>query len=61
VLDGEARRATSGFARMSAAVVERVVADVQRDLASGSWGARHGQLRALAAFDAGLRLLINVP
>ena len=46
VLDPAARAATSGFARMPPAVVERVVAAVARDLASGAWDARHGHLRA---------------
>lgn len=58
VLDPEARAATSGFARQPDAVVERVVADVGHDLASGAWDARHGHLRALDACDAGLRLVV---
>ncbi len=57
VLDPAARAATSGFARMPAAVVERVVAAVRRDLASGAWDARHGQLRTREEHDAGLRLV----
>jgi len=61
VLDAAARRATSGFARMPAAVVERVVANVRRDLADGTWDARHGALRRLDAYDAGLRLLRHAP
>ncbi|MGB9183197.1 MAG: class I SAM-dependent methyltransferase [Solirubrobacteraceae bacterium] len=61
VLHPEARNATSGFARMESAVVERVTEAVQRDLASGVWDSRHGHLRQLSAFDAGLRLLINTP
>jgi ubiquinone/menaquinone biosynthesis C-methylase UbiE len=59
VLDAEARSATSGFARMPPEVGERVVAAVQRDLASGAWDARYGHLRALESYDAGLRLVIN--
>jgi SAM-dependent methyltransferase len=58
VLDPAARAATSGFARQPPHVVERVVADVERDLASGAWDARHGHLRALDAYDAGLRLVV---
>ena len=58
VLDADARAATSGFARMSPAVVDRVVADVERDLASGLWDERHGHLRNLEAFDVGLRLVV---
>jgi SAM-dependent methyltransferase len=61
VLDAEARSATSGFARMDARVVERVVAGVRRDLEDGSWDARHGALRALEEHDAGLRLVIARP
>ena len=57
VLDPEARAATSGFARQPADVVQRVVRDVERDLATGVWDARYGALRQLDAFDAGLRLI----
>jgi SAM-dependent methyltransferase len=59
VLDASARNATSGFARMAAAVVDRVVAAVQRDLDDGSWESRYGHLRMLDAYDVGLRLVIN--
>ena len=58
VLDARARAATSGFARMPAHVVERVVADVTRDLADGSWDARHAELRTLPEYDVGLRLIV---
>jgi hypothetical protein len=58
VLDANARAATSGFARMSANVVDRVVADVSRDLASGLWDQRHGHLRNLDELDVGLRLVV---
>ena len=61
VLDPAARSATSGFARMSPAVVDRVVAEVRKDLADGSWDARHGQLRQLDAHAAGMRLVVNLP
>ena len=59
VLDERARDATSGFARMEAPVVERVVRDVRRDLESGAWDERYGHLRVLDAFDAGLRLVVS--
>jgi SAM-dependent methyltransferase len=59
VLDEQARRATSGFARMPNEVVSRVVREVTRDLTSGAWDDRHGPLRSLASFDAGLRLLVH--
>jgi SAM-dependent methyltransferase len=58
VLDANARAATSAFARMSPAVVDRVVAAVSRDLASGLWDERYGQLRSLDALDVGLRLIV---
>ncbi len=58
VLDAEARAATSGFARMPADIVERVVEAVSRDLADGNWDARHGELRQLEQYDVGLRLIV---
>ena len=58
VLDANARAATSGFARMPTNVVDRVVAEVTRDLASGLWGERYGHLRKLEALDVGLRLIV---
>jgi SAM-dependent methyltransferase len=61
VLDAAARAATSGFARMDAGVVDRVVESVRRDLASGAWDRRHGDLRRLRSFDVGLRLIISTP
>jgi hypothetical protein len=59
VLDEAARNATSGFARLDPAVRERAVAALRRDLEDGTWDARHGHLRALDAYDAGLRLVIH--
>lgn len=58
VLDAEARSGTSGFARMPPPVVERVVANVARDLADGTWDDRHGRLRRLESLDVGLRLVV---
>lgn len=59
VLDASARNSTSGFARMQPEVVDRVVAAVQQDLLDGTWDARHGHLRRLDEYDAGLRLVVN--
>jgi SAM-dependent methyltransferase len=59
VLDPEARASTSGFARMPPDVVERVVEAVGRDLHDGTWDARHGHLRELDEYDAGLRLVVD--
>ena len=61
VLDPEARAATSGFARASPSVVDRVVASLRRDLASGAWDTRHGALRTREEYDAGLRLVVATP
>src|SRR5829696_3318827 len=58
VLDARARNATSGFARMPQDVVARIVAAVERDLRDGSWDRRHGHLRELDEYDAGLRLVV---
>ncbi|HEY7074991.1 MAG TPA: methyltransferase domain-containing protein [Solirubrobacteraceae bacterium] len=58
VLDPRARANTSGFARMPPEVVERVVRDLRRDLEDGTWDARHGELRELDEYDAGLRLIV---
>ena len=61
VLDARARAATSGFARMPVGVVDRAVRAVERDLRDGTWDARHGHLRDLDEYDAGLRLLVSNP
>jgi SAM-dependent methyltransferase len=58
VLDDRARANTSGFARMPGPVVERVVQAVRRDLETGSWDARHGELRRRQEHDVGLRLIV---
>lgn len=58
VLDERARAATSGFARARPEVVDRVVSNVRRDLADGTWDARHGHLRLLSEYDGGLRLVV---
>lgn len=61
VLDERARSATSGFARMDPAIVERVVAAVARDLEAGTWDRRHGWLRELEELDVGARLVVGRP
>ena len=58
VLEPDARAATSGFARQPPEVVARVVNAVRADLESGAWDARHGHLRELERYDAGLRLVV---
>lgn len=59
VLDAGARAATSGFARMTSQVVQRVVQAVTDDLRSGTWDDRHGALRRLKELDVGMRLLVG--
>ncbi|HEY1480059.1 MAG TPA: class I SAM-dependent methyltransferase [Gaiellales bacterium] len=59
VLDADARAATSGFARMPSAVVERVDRELRADLESGRWDERHGHLRELDEYDAGMRLIVS--
>jgi SAM-dependent methyltransferase len=61
VLDASARSATSGFARMPAEVVDRVVRAVSDDLESGRWDERNGDLRRRREYDAGLRLVVAHP
>jgi SAM-dependent methyltransferase len=61
VLDADARAATSGFARMPPEVVERVDRELRADLASGRWDERHGHLRQLDEYDAGMRLVVSRP
>jgi len=59
VLNAAARAATSGFARMPPVVVERVLAKLGSDLADGSWDAKHGELRFMDEYDAGLRQIVG--
>jgi SAM-dependent methyltransferase len=61
VLDPVARQATSGFARMPEAVVDRVTTAIGRDLETGVWDRRHGHLRGMREYDVGLRLITNTP
>ena len=61
VLDRDARNATSGFARTSPEIVDRVVRALEHDLASGEWDRRHGRLREFDEFDVGLRLVVGTP
>jgi hypothetical protein len=46
---------------MDVSDVQRAVRDVRRDLETGAWDEKHGHLRALDAFDAGLRLVVSTP
>lgn len=59
LLDPDVRAAISMFAMMDPAVVERGVAQLAADLASGRWDDRHGHLRSLAALDVGYRIVVS--
>jgi SAM-dependent methyltransferase len=58
LLDADARRATSGFARLDPDSEAEAVARLSHDLSSGNWDASHGELRRLDEYDAGLRLVV---
>jgi hypothetical protein len=58
VLDPDARKATSGFARLDPDREAEAVAQLARDLNSGAWDKRHAELRRLDEYDAGLRLVV---
>jgi SAM-dependent methyltransferase len=57
VLDPDARRATSGFARLDETQESAAVIRLARDLATGAWDRNYGALRDLPEYDAGLRLI----
>lgn len=61
VFDSEARQATSGFALMETATVDRAINALRADLTSGDWDRRHGHLRQLESHDSGLRLVTSTP
>src|SRR6476619_692109 len=56
-LDPRMRQASSIWHRLRVTVVEPALERLRRDLASGEWDRRHGQLRTQASLDVGLRLL----
>lgn len=57
-LDESVRRGISVWAKLDPAVEQRAVDDLRKDLASGRWAERNGDLVGLDAADLGLRLLI---
>jgi hypothetical protein len=56
-LDPLVRRASSVWPLLAAAVVNRGLDRLRRDLGSGAWDRRYGELRALGSLDVGLRLV----
>jgi SAM-dependent methyltransferase len=57
-LDPDVRRASSIWHLLPAAVVERGLDRLHRDLGSGEWDRRHGELRTRNSLDVGLRLVV---
>jgi hypothetical protein len=55
------RRNISAFRLLPEDQVAAGVARLRRDLASGVWDARHGDLRRLPDLDAGLRIVVSDP
>ncbi len=56
-LDPAVRRSCSAFALTDRDAVERGIASLRSDLASGAWERRFRHLRALSSIDAGFRLI----
>lgn len=59
LLDPAVRAAQSLWSFGPATVQERFVTELGRDLQTGAWDREHGELRGLAEFDGGLRLVIG--
>jgi SAM-dependent methyltransferase len=57
-LSPSVRGSISAFARLDRADVEPGMARLERDLVSGAWHRRHGDLLERESIDAGLRLVI---
>lgn len=57
-LDPAVHRGMSTFALIEPAVVEAGLQQLEDDLRSGAWDAKYGELRRLASFDVGYRLLV---
>jgi len=61
LLEPEVRRAMSAWSFVDEVVVERFVAALTADLASGAWDEKYGSFRTLETFDVGMRLVIGRP
>jgi SAM-dependent methyltransferase len=59
ILDSRVRQASSIWHLLPATVVEGALARLRRDLDSGDWDRRFGQLRGQATLDVGLRLVVS--
>ena len=60
-LDADVRQNMSPFRLLPEDEVAAGVARLRRDLASGAWDARYGDLRRLSHVDAGLRIVVSDP
>lgn len=58
-LDPAVRRSQSAWSFVADDVVDRVVAELGRDLASGVWDSRYGAWRRRPTFDGSLRLIVD--
>jgi hypothetical protein len=56
-LDPAVRAGMSGIALTDQAIVQRAVQHLDRDVRSGAWHERHGQLLTLSEIDAGYRIV----
>ena len=56
-LDARIRSATSAWHQVPREVVDRALAALRRDLESGVWDERYGQLRCMSTRDVGLRIV----
>jgi SAM-dependent methyltransferase len=57
-LDPQVQEGMSCFAQLDSAVRDRGTEQLRRDLESGAWDARHGELRRMRECDLGYRLLV---
>jgi hypothetical protein len=59
LLDPTARQACSAWHFVDAAVTDRFVAMLSRDLRDGTWERKYGHFRTLPQFDGSLKLVIG--
>jgi SAM-dependent methyltransferase len=60
-LESGVRECISGLAQLDPTLVHRSMAQLERDLASGAWHARHADLMTRDVMDWGYRLIIAEP
>jgi SAM-dependent methyltransferase len=60
-LDPRVRAGISGIARLPAEVVDRGMAQLEDDLASGAWHRAHQDLLGTEEIDAGYRIVVSSP